>query len=309
MMKALRSLTMTAVLALGSLSLFACTAEEVVDDQSAALRANCTLTIGYWKTHAEAWPVTSLSLGSVNYSQAQLLAIFNQPVAGNGLISLAHQLIGAKLNVANGADAGGINAAIAAADALIGSRVVPPVGNGSLKPSATSSLVAQLDGYNTGATGPGHCGDTPPPPACGNGILESGETCDDGNLANGDGCSSTCCVEPPPPPPPACGNGILESGETCDDGNLANGDGCSSTCCVEPPPPPPPACGNEILEAGEQCDDGNLIDGDGCSSTCCVEPPPPPPPVCGNGILEAGETCDDGNLVNGDGCCDACLLE
>jgi cysteine-rich repeat protein len=29
---------------------------------------------------------------------------------------------------------------------------------------------------------------------------------------------------------PACGNNVLESGEECDDGNLINGDGCSSIC-------------------------------------------------------------------------------
>ena len=48
---------------------------------------------------------------------------------------------------------------------------------------------------------------------------------------------------PPPPPIPVCGNGILEiGGEECDDGNLLDGDGCSSTCVLEtlPPPPPPP---------------------------------------------------------------------
>lgn len=33
---------------------------------------------------------------------------------------------------------------------------------------------------------------------------------------------------------PACGNGIVESGEECDDGNTAGGDGCSSTCQVQP---------------------------------------------------------------------------
>jgi hypothetical protein len=39
----------------------------------------CTLTLGYWKTHggtgpqANAWPVNSLTLGSVTYTQAQLL--------------------------------------------------------------------------------------------------------------------------------------------------------------------------------------------------------------------------------------------
>ena len=35
---------------------------------------------------------------------------------------------------------------------------------------------------------------------------------------------------------PVCGNGILQGGEFCDDGNLINGDCCSSTCTVEPPP-------------------------------------------------------------------------
>lgn len=27
-----------------------------------------------------------------------------------------------------------------------------------------------------------------------------------------------------------CGNSIVETGETCDDGNTVSGDGCSSTC-------------------------------------------------------------------------------
>jgi cysteine-rich repeat protein len=30
-----------------------------------------------------------------------------------------------------------------------------------------------------------------------------------------------------------CGNGILDPGEQCDDGNLINGDGCSATCELE----------------------------------------------------------------------------
>jgi len=34
---------------------------------------------------------------------------------------------------------------------------------------------------------------------------------------------------------PVCGNGIIESGETCDDGNIASGDGCSATCQTETP--------------------------------------------------------------------------
>lgn len=124
----------------------------------------CTFTWGYWKTHdgsgpqANAWPVASLSLGSVSYNKAELQSILGAPVAGNGLISLAHQLIAAKLNIANGADPTAIAATITAADALIGSKVVPPVGSGYLKPNAVSALVTALDNFNSGVTGPGHCG-------------------------------------------------------------------------------------------------------------------------------------------------------
>ncbi len=126
---------------------------------------SCTLTQGYWKTHNDsvcesnptsplcvAWPATSLSLGDNSYTQAELLAIFNQPAAGNGLISLAHQLIAAKLNFANGAGCDAVSGIIDAADALIGSLVVPPVGTGSLPNSATSALTGALTAYNEGET-------------------------------------------------------------------------------------------------------------------------------------------------------------
>ena len=32
---------------------------------------------------------------------------------------------------------------------------------------------------------------------------------------------------------PVCGNSVVETGETCDDGNAVSGDGCSSTCIIE----------------------------------------------------------------------------
>ncbi|HKH61931.1 MAG TPA: hypothetical protein VKA49_13915, partial [Flavitalea sp.] len=125
----------------------------------------CTLTQGYWKTHGpipagnnvNEWDVTELTLGTVLYTDLQLQSIFDTPAAGNGLIALAHQLIAAKLNIANGSDPTDIAAAIAAADALIGGLVIPPVGAGSLPASATSSLITALANYNEGATGPGHC--------------------------------------------------------------------------------------------------------------------------------------------------------
>lgn len=122
--------------------------------------SGCTLTQGYWKNHSEAWPVTSLSLGTVSYTQTQLLQILNQPVEGNGLVSLAHQLIAAKLNALSGASVPtSIANAITDADTLIDGLVVPPIGSGSLAPSETSGLISTLDGYNNGLAegGPAHC--------------------------------------------------------------------------------------------------------------------------------------------------------
>ena len=128
---------------------------------SSGLAQNCTYTLGYWKNHTEVWPVTSLTLGTVNYSAAQLLAILNQPAGGNKLVILAHQLIAAKLNIANGANPSAAAATIAAADALIGGLVVPPIGGDSLPTSPATSYSNLLDDFNNGLIGPGHCGTTP----------------------------------------------------------------------------------------------------------------------------------------------------
>ena len=58
---------------------------------------------------------------------------------------------------------------------------------------------------------------------CGNGTVDAGETCDDTNAIDGDGCDSNCTLT-------ACGNGIVTAGEECDDGNVLDGDTCPSTC-------------------------------------------------------------------------------
>ena len=121
---------------------------------------DCTYTQGYWKNHASAWPVGSLKLGTVTYTKSQLLQILDDPTKGNGLVSLAKQLIAARLNVYNGADGTPIASSLAAADALIGGLVVPPIGTDGLYPSVTSDITQALDDYNNGITGPGHCGET-----------------------------------------------------------------------------------------------------------------------------------------------------
>jgi len=128
-------------------------------------------------------------------------------------------------------------------------------------------------------------------PLCGDGNLDPGEECDDGNNLDGDGCSAQCTFEP------YCGDGNLDEGEECDDGNNLDGDGCSALCTFEP------YCGDGNLDEGEECDDGNNLDGDGCSALCTFEP------YCGDGNLDEGEECDDGNNLDGDGCSATCETE
>ncbi len=63
---------------------------------------------------------------------------------------------------------------------------------------------------------------------CGNGILDMGEQCDDGNTVDGDGCEADCTATR------RCGNGIKDTGEACDDGNQTPGDGCENDCTATP---------------------------------------------------------------------------
>ena len=129
------------------------------------------------------------------------------------------------------------------------------------------------------------------------------EACDDGNGDDGDGCSSTCQVEPGYDCPALgeacikseCGNGKQEVGEKCDCGtdpdNLpgdckavnglfyGDGSGCSKTCTAEP----------------------NCLDSDGKTQACSTN--------CGDGNVDVGEECDDGDPDDGDGCSHDCKLE
>jgi len=117
---------------------------------------------------------------------------------------------------------------------------------------------------------------TEPPANCGDGVLDRGETCDDG-AENGPTrpCTPDCAVN-------VCGDGHpLTPGEACDDGNLVDGDTCRPDCTL------PPTCGNNKVDNGEACDDGNAIDSDGCIA--CKKA------VCGDGHVQTNvESCDDG---------------
>jgi hypothetical protein len=121
--------------------------------------SSCTYSQGYWRNHPNAWPVTSLTVGTVTYQAAELMAVLDEPAWGNGLVILVHQLIAAKLNMANGADPSAVQQVLADADNMIGTLVAPPVGNGYLAPEQTGDLTETLTEYNEGTIGPGHCND------------------------------------------------------------------------------------------------------------------------------------------------------
>jgi cysteine-rich repeat protein len=102
---------------------------------------------------------------------------------------------------------------------------------------------------------------------CGNGVLEvpCGELCDDG-AGNDDAAANACRTDCRPA---HCGDGVVDTGEECDDGNNANCDGCSGLCANEiglgcGDGIPFPLC-------GESCDDANTVAGDGCSANCTAE--------------------------------------
>jgi cysteine-rich repeat protein len=149
---------------------------------------------------------------------------------------------------------------------------------------------------------------------CGDALIQCFETCDDNNLNNLDGCSSTCSVETgytcsgTPSICARCGDGLIKGSEVCDDNNLNNLDGCSSTCSVETgytcsgtPSVCTTICGDGLIKGSEVCDDNNLNNLDGCSSTCSVETGY----TC-SGTPSICARCGDGNCTNGIETCSSC---
>ncbi len=127
----------------------------------------CTYTIGYWKNHPEDWPTNTLSL----YSGPKAMdLLWTAPKKGNAYIILAHQYIGAELNVVNGTS---IPAEVAHAW-LNGQQILEHYLNEETIPKKSPdrnlaiSIANVLDDYNNGLIGPGHC-DCPAPVSAGRG--------------------------------------------------------------------------------------------------------------------------------------------
>ncbi len=150
----------------------------------------------------------------------------------------------------------------------------------------------------TGFCRDGRCADTL---LCGNGQLNGGEECDDGNRRDIDGCSAVCRRETG-----SCGDGIVEAllDEQCEpslhDPTLPFR--CDPKTCRFASR----FCGNGKVNPGEQCDLGDRNADQpsqnpfqDCRTDCSR-------PRCGDGIQDSLETCDDGNRVEGDGCSKLC---
>ena len=167
--------------------------------------------------------------------------------------------------------------------------------------SSAEGAVCTVEGA-VGRCGGGAC----EPVGCGNGHVDPGEVCDDGNTSYGDGCSGDCrSVE-------TCGNGIVDvsAGESCDCGDAVhkpdrcrspNSDSpdaeCSSRCELR-------YCGDGKIDTLEQCD-GSLLGGQTCSdfgyyhgelgcSTLCRFDTNTCAGRCGDQVVEPGfgEFCD-----------------
>jgi cysteine-rich repeat protein len=119
---------------------------------------------------------------------------------------------------------------------------------------------------------------------CGDGYKDTatGEECEDGNMAAGDGCAN-CRFE-------------CKADMDCDDGAPCNGaETCDKTMA---------AAGKQLCKAGAAAANGTACTTEGAAGTCmggnCMKA------GCGNGAVEAGEECDDMNAVDDDGCTRAC---
>jgi hypothetical protein len=116
----------------------------------------CAHTLGYWKTHPEEWPIDGVELGGFIYTKEEAFTIFDTAPKGDATYILAHQLLAAKLNIANGVLREVIEESVTAADTWL---VENPLGS---KPKGKArqigiDLAEALEAFNSGDAGPGGC--------------------------------------------------------------------------------------------------------------------------------------------------------
>jgi cysteine-rich repeat protein len=208
----------------------------------------------------------------------------------------------------------------------------PPLIQGTVAPAPQLTINPLLEGC----------------PVCGNAEVDQSETCDDGNTANGDGCSSDCqnekCISQTPgyPTVALCSDNDECSTDTCNTAvaggtcqhsakNCADAIACTTDSCN----PVNGACVHAVNHTAcndnndctndfcsdvngcqttpnvEPCDDGSACtENDVCVANACTGTPIGGCEACGDCARTGSEECDDGNLTftNGEYCAAECKL-
>ncbi len=105
-------------------------------------------------------------------------------------------------------------------------------------------------------------------PRCGDGILDTGETCDGsaGSCPTGSTCQSDCTCSP------VCGDNHVDSGETCDgtDASVCNtGQSCRAATTTDECT----CCGDGIKQGSEECEtNADCATGSHCRDDCTCAP-------------------------------------
>ena len=238
----------------------------------------------------------------------------NQVDGGRNALTSHHQATIASGAQVSASGAGGTNEIVYRDPAL------PPSIQGTVTPAATTTL-------NPGLISCDVCGDSVV------GLLES---CDDGNTADGDGCSAECqdegCTAQTPgwPSVPLCDDGLLcttntctngscQAAALCDDGNSCTDDTCTGDGCLY-------TNNTGVCDDGLSCTAGDTCSGGLCVGTTTCAPGTFCSPfldqcvagaststtsttttstttttvaggLCGNGLVEGAEQCDDGDTL------------
>jgi hypothetical protein len=140
-------------------------------------QTGCTLTIGFWKTHAGFGPQDNvvsqyLPIWLGNAGGTESIAVTDSAIAhdilmrnvygknSNGITKLYAQMLGAKLNIAAGADDTDVALIIGLADNFLADHYYTDWDSLD-KPTQKVVLgwMSDFDDYNNGITGPGHCDD------------------------------------------------------------------------------------------------------------------------------------------------------
>jgi hypothetical protein len=109
-----------------------------------------TGTPGYWKNHPEAWPVNSITVGGVTYTETQAISWLNK-TGKDKTVTMFQSLVSAMLNVMIGNDASCINTSIAQGNAWL--KAYPlgsDVAGGSQAWAIGDPIHITLDAYDNG---------------------------------------------------------------------------------------------------------------------------------------------------------------